>query len=106
MTPANWKKVYEMFHAVMNHEQEKRNAFLKEACGDEEWLRQEVESLLAANDQAGNFIESSVLSDALQILADKEQLSAGHLFGGLRIVENIGYGCFGSFYMAVRGDVL
>ena len=46
MTPA-WQRIEQLYHAAREHAPEARAAFLAEACGDDEALRREVESLLA-----------------------------------------------------------
>jgi hypothetical protein len=47
MTPERWRQVEEIYHSAMEREKSQRVAFLKEACGGDEELRCDVESLLA-----------------------------------------------------------
>src|SRR5205814_38743 len=50
----------EIFEAALQHAtREKRAAYLNEACGDNTRLRERVEALLKAHDQAGEFLEQT-----------------------------------------------
>lgn len=105
MSSTHWKKVNELFDAALEHGAAQRSAFLKAACAEEESLYVEVQSLLAAHDQAGNFIESSVLPKAMELLKEqKEQLSPGAQVGAYKIIKQIGFGGMGAVYMAERAD--
>src|SRR5262245_30427224 len=57
MTPERYEQIGSLYHAALECEPLKRAAFLAEACGADEALRREVASLLAAHEQASNFIE-------------------------------------------------
>ena len=46
MKPPDWPKVEELYHAALERQPAEREAFLDQACGDDEALRQEVQSLL------------------------------------------------------------
>ena len=56
MNAEQYEKVGQLFHAALELPREGRSAFLSGACGGDEELRQEVESLLAAHEQAGDFV--------------------------------------------------
>ena len=48
----------EIFEAALQHAtRERRATYLNEACGDDARLRERVEALLKAHDQAGEFLE-------------------------------------------------
>jgi serine/threonine-protein kinase len=47
MEPQRWNEIDRVFAAALEHEPAERSAFLAEACGDDEELRREVESLIA-----------------------------------------------------------
>jgi hypothetical protein len=47
MTPARWQQIEEVYESALRLEREGRAAFLEEACGADEQLRHEVDSLLA-----------------------------------------------------------
>lgn len=105
MSSERWNKVNELFYAALEKDEEQRNAFLVEACGADESLRKEVESLLIAHHQAGNFIQTPAVENALQVLAeDKDQLVIGEQIGAYKIIREIGRGGMGAVYLAERAD--
>ena len=53
----NWERVKDLFSAALEREAAERDAFLDEACGGDTELRAEIDSLLAAHDTTGDFIE-------------------------------------------------
>ncbi|HEY7635325.1 MAG TPA: serine/threonine-protein kinase, partial [Gemmatimonadales bacterium] len=58
MTPERWEAVKEVLARTLERPAGERAAFLNEACGDDALLRSEVESLLAAGEGTGGFLES------------------------------------------------
>src|SRR5262249_52582606 len=61
MTPDRYRQIGELYHAALGVEPGKRAGFLKDNCGNDEDLRREVESLLAAHQQARGFISRPAL---------------------------------------------
>ena len=60
MTPERWRAVDAILRGALTAEpRSQRDAFVAEACGENVELRREVESLLAAHDRAGDFLEQS-----------------------------------------------
>ena len=47
MTPERWQEIERLYHAALERDADERAAFLAAACGGDEALRHEVESLLA-----------------------------------------------------------
>ena len=70
MKPERWRQIEQIYHSTLEREESQRASFLKEACGGDEELRREVESLLARKDQAENFIEVPALEAAAKGLAE------------------------------------
>lgn len=68
-----------------------RKAFLDHACAGNDALRHEVESLLAALEQAGDF---------LRIAPDSLKEQPGTIIDRYKLLEKIGEGGFGVVYMA------
>ena len=54
---ARWARVQDIFHTALERTPAERDAFLREACGDDHALRAEVDSLLLADEEAGTFAE-------------------------------------------------
>ena len=61
MKPELWEQIAQLHRAALEIETEARAAFLTKACAGDELLRREVESLLALEGNAENFMESSAL---------------------------------------------
>ncbi|HEY0003548.1 MAG TPA: protein kinase [Pyrinomonadaceae bacterium] len=104
--PERWQRVEELFESALAHRPEERSAFLVEACGGDEALRKQVQTLLESYEQAGSFIESHALgSQYEQTLIDDPSLAViGRRIGSYKIVREIGRGGMGSVYLAMRAD--
>src|SRR6516225_7447919 len=66
------RQIEQLFHAVLEVEQNRWADFLRQACGTDESLRREVESLLAYFSKAETFIERPAMEWAAQGLAQDE----------------------------------
>src|SRR4051812_28309282 len=60
MTPERWRTITEIFHAARAYDAVRRDAFLSEVCAADLTLRGEVDSLIAADDQAGRFGDTPI----------------------------------------------
>ncbi len=79
-----------------------RDAFLKDACGEDEALRQQVDILIEAHEQAGSFLETGVL-----IAPTLDQpLSEGPstVIGPYKLLQEIGHGGMGVVFMAEQTE--
>ena len=61
MEPERWPEIERLYHAALEHEESKRATFLAQACGGDEALRREVESLLAYEKPTETFMEAPSL---------------------------------------------
>jgi eukaryotic-like serine/threonine-protein kinase len=96
-----WKQIDNLFHAAIAREPEQRAAFLDQACAGDEPLRREVESLLAAHEQAGSFIEAPAAELAADLLVESlARLTEGQRVGHYKIVALLGMGGMGEVYLA------
>src|SRR5215208_1573471 len=101
MDAERYKKIDEVFDAALELEPLKRPAYLKQACGSDSELRREVQSLLDACQEVGNFIQTPALEAAAQSLADQHPFSfIGHSIKQYNILSLLGTGGMGEVYIA------
>ena len=111
MTPERWRIVDAILQAALACAPEQRDAFVRDACGDDDALRREVISLLAANDQmTGDFLERPAAEEFGSPAASKpnEQIGAlAEAHAGRYVMEReIARGGMSTVYLArdVRHD--
>jgi eukaryotic-like serine/threonine-protein kinase len=99
----SWERQKHLFHAARALAPAERANFLDEACGGDADLRQEVESLLQAHGEAGDFLSRPIQPDTL---ADGNggTGSAPERIGPYLVQGTIAHGGMGSVYRAVRDD--
>ena len=96
MTPERWQHARQILHEALERDPQRRGAFLTEACAGDDALRSEVEALLAADREAGSFLEKPVaLSD---LPAARIHLSPGTRISSYEIRALIGAGGMGAVY--------
>jgi predicted ATPase len=101
MTPQRFQRVSEIYHAAMDRPTGERAAFLDQACEGDSGLRREVQSLLAADAEAGAF-----MATATGGAMDTQAVGAtglgftGRTLGCYQILAPIGAGGMGEVYLA------
>ncbi|HLL74716.1 MAG TPA: protein kinase [Pyrinomonadaceae bacterium] len=101
MTPERLRQIEEVFHSALALGPDGRADFLARACGGDEPLRREVESLLRSHDAGESFIERPAADVAADLLAARSaRLEAGRRLGHYKIERLLGEGGMGEVYLA------
>lgn len=109
-SPARWTRIEEIYSLALEATANERETLLARACGTDVELKREVESLLAAHDAAPDFLISSAVDVAADLLSKAGEADVvGRCVGPYEITAWIGAGGMGDVYRAhdarLRRDV-
>ncbi len=101
MKSDRWQRVNQIFEAALEFAAEERRAFVSGACDGDVSLRQEVESLLAAHNEAESFMERPAVAEVVEAVLGSEKLFKGQRVGQYKILGELGQGGQGAVYQAL-----
>jgi eukaryotic-like serine/threonine-protein kinase len=99
--PQSWEQIKEIVAQALEQKAETREVFVRQACGQDQALRAEVESLLMHSQGADSILENSPLANVLSL---QETDMAGKRVGAYRVIREIGRGGMAIVYLAERDD--
>src|ERR1044071_10466851 len=95
--PIEQDKLREMFgEALAKSSLQERERYLAEACATAPELRCQVEALLLAHGQAGDFLRQNVIAASSPPIGE----GPGSVVGRYKLLQQIGEGGFGVVFMA------
>jgi hypothetical protein len=101
MNSERWKKVKEVFDAIVELDADERDRFLDREYEGDSNLRAEVEKLLSSFEKADGFLEDPAANHvASAILKSKAMLDPGQRFAHYKVLRQIGVGGMGEVYLA------
>src|SRR5260370_28444057 len=79
-----------------------RAAYLDAACGEDVAKRRRIEKLLVAHEAAGGILDHPAVPSEVAGLYQPVTERPGTVIGPYNLLETIGEGCFGGFFMALQ----
>ena len=101
-SPQRWQQVKEILYTALEMGAAERSSFLDEKCGNDNELRREVESLIAAHSGAAKRFESPAVEVMAQVVSGEQSDGmVGRSLGRYDIIDKLGAGGMGEVYLAL-----
>ena len=100
MKPDRWQQASRILEIALERDPGELVSYLDEACGNDDQLRREVESLLAASEHAGGLLDDPAMKLAAPLFINDSESMLGQSIGRYRIIRALGAGGMGEVYLA------
>src|SRR5262245_66612378 len=102
MNRDRWIEVERLYHEALARDERERADFLRNACGSDDSLRREVESLVEHETRAQRFLDAPAIDvvPAMLLSPDAPASLVGRRLGAYEITALIGSGGAGVLYRA------
>jgi eukaryotic-like serine/threonine-protein kinase len=101
METERWQEASRILEIALERDPDRRAAYLGGVCANDDELRREVESLLAASERAGSLLDSPAMEMAAPLFVNSSVKSMlGQSIGRYNIVAALGAGGMGEVYLA------